>query len=54
MGLKPLHQDIGGDLEQNVWHEEDCKGDIGLVPHEMEVFRKVQGKGITNVDSEKL
>ncbi|KFY88461.1 hypothetical protein V498_06789 [Pseudogymnoascus sp. VKM F-4517 (FW-2822)] len=52
-----LEQDVGRDLEEDVWHEEDCKGGVvsdargaGLIG-EVEVFDQAKSLRISDVDS---
>ena len=49
--FEPLHQQIGGNLEQNIRHEEDGECNIGLIAHKVQLLWEVHGEGIGNVDS---
>lgn len=42
MGFEPSQEDVRRDFEENVRHEEDCKGDVGLITHKVQVFREFQ------------
>ena len=49
--FQPLHQKVGGNLEDNVRNEEDGKSNIRLLAHEMQVLGKIHSKGIGYVDT---
>lgn len=49
MRLEPLQEDVGRDLEQDIWHEEYGEGDVCLVASKVEVFGETQGESIGDV-----
>lgn len=51
VGLEALEEDVGRDLEENVWHEEDDEGGIVFGFFEAKLFRKTKDVGIGNIDT---
>jgi hypothetical protein len=51
MGLETLEENVGGDLEENVWHKEDDEGGIVFGLFETKLFRKTKDVGIGNIDT---
>lgn len=51
MGLETLEENVGGDLEENIWHEEDDEGGIVFSFFETKLFRKTKDVGIGNIDT---
>jgi hypothetical protein len=51
MGPELLHENVGGNLEEDVGNEEHCEGSVVLHACEMEVCDQVEGFGVGNVDS---
>lgn len=51
MGLELLEEDVGGDLEEDVWDKEDDKGIVVLVSLEVQFLREAKNVGIGDVDS---
>jgi hypothetical protein len=51
MRLKAPHEHIRRDFEEDIWYEEDCERDIGLVALELQILLKSQCQSIGDVDS---
>lgn len=50
-GLELLEQDVGGDLEEAVGHEEDDEGGVVFVVLKAELFGEVEDIGVGDVDT---
>ena len=53
MRFEPFHQDIGRNLEENIWYEEDCEGDIRLVACEAQVVRQTKCESVGDIHAVK-
>jgi hypothetical protein len=51
MGLEALEKNIGGDLEEDVWHEEDDKGGVVFCLFETKLFRETKDIGVGDIDT---
>ena len=53
MGLELLHQDVGRDLEEDIWDEEHSERSVILYARQLEVRGQTERLRIGNVDSVK-
>ncbi len=53
MRFKSFHQDIGRNLEENIWYEEDREGDIRLVACEAQVVRQTKCESVGDIHAVK-
>lgn len=51
MRLEALEENVGGDLEKDVWHEEDDEGGIVFCLFEAKLFRETKNIGIGDIDT---
>lgn len=50
-GLEAPHKNIRRDFEEDIWYEEDCERDVGLVALELQILLKSQCQSIGDVNS---
>jgi hypothetical protein len=51
MGLEALEKNVGGDLEEDVWHEEDDEGGVVFCLFKAKLFRETKDVGVGDIDT---
>lgn len=54
MGIESFHENIGRNLEENVWGVEDNQSGVGPFAVQVQVFHNTKGQGIGDVDSVRI